>query len=181
MEHQKIFVEGNTVRITFRGRAEERHEFENSHEAYARAAIVTEALSWIGTPFKNMSDVKGPNGGIDCAMLQVRCYVDTGRIAPFDPRPYSPQWHLHKDHERYLEWIKDKLGGVEVETPRLGDCLVYLFGRVFSHGGILINSTQMVHAYTKSRLCHVSDLCEEDLMWYVKGYRRSVKYFEVRA
>ncbi len=175
MEFQKLILEDNVVRIEFPNHTEERHAFENASEAQARAAIVEEALSWVGTPFRNMADVKGPNGGIDCAMLQVRCYVDTGRIPPFDPRPYSPQWHLHKDEEQYLNWIQGKLHGVEVPSPRLADCLVYRFGRLYSHGGILINSKQMVHAYTKSVLCHVSNLDEIDLVW------RPVKYFEVRA
>jgi cell wall-associated NlpC family hydrolase len=178
--YQDTKVEGNTVRITFSGRKEERHEFETPKEAEARAAIVVEALSWVGTPFKNMSDIKGPNGGIDCAMLQVRCYVDTGRIPPIDPRPYSSQFHLHKSEEEYLRIMKD-IGGVEVEKPRLSDCLVYHFGRVFSHGGILINSLQIVHAFTKSGICQVSNLDEEDLMWIAQGWKRPVKYFEVRA
>jgi cell wall-associated NlpC family hydrolase len=158
----------------------ETHECEDEAEATRRVALITEALSWIGTPFKNCSDIKGPRGGVDCAMLLVRAHVDTGILEPFDPRPYPPSWLLHQDEERFLGWIRDRLGGVEVEEPRVGDCLIYRFGRCFSHGAILINSEEVVHAFVKSSVVHVSRLDEQELAWVATGMPRPVKAFEVR-
>ncbi len=180
MYAQRMIVEGNAVRILFPGRAEETHVFVSPEEAQGRKAIVEQAISWDGTPFKNCSDVKGLNGGVDCAMLLVRSYVDSGMLPPFDPRPYPPHWHLHQDRERFLEWIRDKLGGQEKAEPALGDCIVYQFGRCFSHGAIMINSTQIIHAYYKGEMCHVSNMDEQDLMYYAQRFRRPVKYFEVK-
>jgi hypothetical protein len=68
-------------------------------------------------------------------MLIVRVFVDTGLCAPFDPRPYPPDWHLHRGEERYLGFVFDRCH--EVETPRPGDVAVYRFGRCYSHGGIV--------------------------------------------
>ena len=60
-----------------------------------RTAVVAAARSWIGTPYHNCADVIGT--GVDCGMLLVRVFVDSGLCAPFDPRPYPlglafPSW-----------------------------------------------------------------------------------------
>ena len=38
-------------------------------------------------------------------MLLVRVYCDLGLVAPFDPRPYTRDWMLHRDEERYLGFL----------------------------------------------------------------------------
>jgi hypothetical protein len=68
-----------------------------------REKIVAEARSWIGTPYHNCADIKGV--GVDCGMLLVRVYCDLGLVPRFDPRPYTAQWHLHRDDERYLDGL----------------------------------------------------------------------------
>ena len=70
---------------------------------HARARVVAEARRWIGTPYQHLGDVHGV--GVDCAMLLIRIFTDTGLIQPMDPRPYSHQWHLHRSEERYLGWL----------------------------------------------------------------------------
>ncbi len=87
-------------------------------EAAQRAAIVREARSWIGTPYHNCADVKGRHGGVDCGMLLVRVFVDTGLVAPFDPRPYPPDWHLHRSEEKYLGFVFDRTREVFPLTRR---------------------------------------------------------------
>lgn len=118
-------------------------------EAEQRAAIVAEARKWIRTPYHNCADVRG--AGVDCGMLIVRVFVDTGLCAPFDPRPYPRDWHLHRGDERYLGFVFDRTA--EVEAPQLGDVAVFRFGRCYSHGGI-VTVTQpltIVHAYYQAR------------------------------
>ncbi len=82
-----------------------------------RAAVVAEARSWIGTPYHNCADIKGV--GVDCGMLLVRVFVDTGLCQPFDPRPYPIDWHLHRGEERYLGFVFDR--SREVTEPQPGD------------------------------------------------------------
>ena len=183
-----IKVHGNSV-VVDSPRGAETHVFATESEAQGRAAIVREGLSWIGTPFRDCADVKGPAGAVDCAMLLVRCYVDTGRLPPFDPRPYPPRWHLHKDRERFLEWVEEKLGGRRIDPgsspgPRLGDVVIWQFGRCFSHGAILINSVEVVHAYAHARMCITSRLDEHPLKYVGHGAHelpRPVRYYDVWA
>ena len=68
-----------------------------------RAAVVAAARSWLGTPYHHAADVRG--AGVDCAMLLVRVYCDLGLVEPFDPRPYTRDWFLHRDEERYLGFL----------------------------------------------------------------------------
>lgn len=116
-----------------------------TNEAEQRAAVVAEARSWIGTKYHNCADIKGV--GVDCGMLLVRCFVDLGLVPPFDPRPYAQDWHLHRDAERYLGWVRSWCG--EVAAPRPGDIVVFKYGRCFSHGGIVTEADPLsiVHAY----------------------------------
>jgi cell wall-associated NlpC family hydrolase len=118
-------------------------------ESAQRATVVAEARSWIGTPYHNCADIKGV--GVDCGMLLVRVFVDTGLCSPFDPRPYPPDWNLHRDGERYLGFVFDR--GKEVVVPREGDVAVYRFGRCYAHGGIVVRADPLtiVHAYQLAR------------------------------
>jgi cell wall-associated NlpC family hydrolase len=107
-----------------------------------RAAVVKEACAWIGTPYRHQADVKG--AGCDCGMLLVRVFVDTGLVAPFEPRPYADDWFLHRSEEKYLGFVLDRVA--EVETPLFGDVVVFRHGRTFSHGGVVVSWPMIVHA-----------------------------------
>lgn len=135
------------------GRPAERHTFDSAESATRRSAFINEAMLWIGTPFVDCMDVRGPRGGVDCAMLLTRASVDAGLLPPFDPRPYSPRHMQHSSEERFLGWIRDRLGAVEVDEPRVGDVLVWQFGRCFCHGAVLWNGTEVVHAYAADGMC----------------------------
>lgn len=140
----------------------------------ARARVVREALTWVGTPYHHLADVKG--AGVDCAMLAVRVYVDTGVMTAFDPRPYSPQWHQNRQEERYLGWLEEL--AVPTDDPRPGDMGVWHFGgekRPFSHGGILVEGDGLtgvvVHALRTARQVCPQRLTEQPLAgrlvrWY---------------
>lgn len=178
---QTMECTGSTVTIQ-RGSRAEVHTFASPEEAQGRMAIVEEALTWVGTPFVNCADIKGPAGAVDCAMLLVRCYVDTGRLAPFDPRPYPPNWHIHRNEQRFLGWIQDRLGAHEVLEPKLGDVVIWQFGRCFAHGAILINTAEVVHAYAIAGMTLVSGLTEPSLDKVTlagKDYPRPRKFFDV--
>lgn len=151
--------------------------FGSADEARMRADAITEALSWVGTPFKNCSDIKGRQGGIDCAMFLVRTFVDIGRLAPFDPRPYPPGHMLHKDDERFIGWIEGKLHFKPTGTPHVGDCAVFFFGKCFSHGGVIINSEEIVHAYNKGGVCQTSRFDESELTYAWNNVRRPVRFY----
>jgi cell wall-associated NlpC family hydrolase len=117
-----------------------------SSEFEQRAKVVAEARTWLKTPYHPCADVKG--GGVDCGMIIVRTFVDTGLCEPFDPRPYSQDWHLHRSEERYLGFVFDRCKEVSVPLP--GDIVVFKYGRCYAHGGIVTVADPLtfVHAYS---------------------------------
>ena len=114
-----------------------------------RAAVVAAVRSWIGTPYHNCADIKGV--GVDCGMLLVRVFVDSGLCPPFDPRPYPVDWHLHRGEERYLGFVFDRAREIAAAQP--GDVMVLRYGRCYSHGGVVTKSSPLtiVHAYYPAR------------------------------
>ncbi len=114
-------------------------------EAAQRRAVVVAARAWIGTPYHHAADLKGV--GVDCAMLLVRVYCDLGLVETFDPRPYTRDWMLHRDEERYLGSLLARTQ--LIEAPGLGDVIVFRIGRCFAHGGIVtrINPLTICHAF----------------------------------
>ena len=114
-------------------------------EAVKRAAVVAAARDWIGTPYHHMADIKG--AGVDCAMLLVRVYVDLGLVERFDPRPYTVDWMMHRNEERYLGFLLPRAR--MVEAPGLGDVILFKIGRCFAHGGIVSKTEPLsvIHAF----------------------------------
>ena len=179
--HQRTIAVGKTVEIHPAHGKPEVQEFASEAEATARAAFVTEALSWIGTPFVNCAAVKGPAGAVDCAMLLSRCAVESGLLPEFDPRPYPPHWHMHRDEQRFLGWVSETFGCEEIAEPRIGDIAVFQFGRCFSHGAVLINSAELVHAYAAERMVNATRRDTpllEFIGWEGRSIPRPVKYFD---
>lgn len=132
-------------------------------EATQRRAVVAEALSWRGTPYRQMGATKGPNGAVDCSMLLVRCWVDAGVFEEFDPRPYPASWYLHRSEERYLAWMETV--AAEIESPQPGDIVLWRFGRCFSHSGLMVSETQFVHAFSVVRECQRGELTDPIVAW----------------
>jgi NlpC/P60 family putative phage cell wall peptidase len=117
---------------------------EGSPISTLRAAVVREAKTWIGTPFHHAARVKG--AGVDCLMLLAEVYeragVTAGRI---NPPFYVPDWHLHRDAERYMEGLLRYAR--PVNTPKPGDIALFRFGRTYSHGAIITEWPRLIHAY----------------------------------
>jgi len=139
--------------------------------ASQRAAVVAEVRSWLGTPYHRLADIKG--AGVDCAMLLVRCYVDTEVMPPFDPRPYATDWHLHRSEERYAAWAA-RFGtpfDPATRAPQAGDMLLAKFGRCYSHGAIMTGPTTLIHAHARDGAVVDGDLTRipfagRDLMFF---------------
>ena len=110
-----------------------------------RGDVVVAARAWLGTPYHHMADLKGV--GVDCAMLLVRVFCDLGLVAPFDPRPYVRDWHLHRGEEKYLSFLLARAR--EVEAPAAGDVILFRVGRCYAHGGIVSSGDPLtiVHAF----------------------------------
>lgn len=107
------------------------------------SAVVEEARTWLGTPYHHQGRIKGV--GVDCAMILCDVFHAAGLIPYIDPRPYPPDWHMHRSEERYLSWVEKYAD--PVETPEPGDVALYRFGRTISHGAIVVAWPTIIHAY----------------------------------
>ena len=123
-----------------------------------RESIVTEARSWLGTPYHHRGNVRGPGGGVDCGWLLIKVYAAVGLIPEFDPGDYSRDWHLHNSAPIYLEHVQRYAKG-PVDVPSIGDLVVMRWGRQFAHGGIYIGDDRIIHAYV-GRGCDIAELAE---------------------
>ena len=123
-----------------------------------RPAVVSAARAWLGTPYHHAADVKG--AGVDCAMILIRVFADLGLIEDFDPRPYTRDWFLHRDEERYMSHLLARARKVDAPLP--GDVMLFKIGRCFAHGGIVTVAEPLtvVHAFAPSR-CVVEDVIRQ--------------------
>jgi cell wall-associated NlpC family hydrolase len=106
---------------------------------------VAEAKTWLNTPYHHMGKIKGV--GVDCGQFLIAVFENIGYLQKGEIQPgyYPPDWHLHRDEERYLGWVKSRCREVPEAQP--GDIAIFRFGRCVSHGGIVLLWPQIIHAY----------------------------------
>lgn len=112
-----------------------------------RDDVVTEAESWLRTPWHHMARVKG--AGVDCAQFLIGVYVNAGLVESFETEVYPKDWMMHRSEERFLEYVERHMD--RVDTPMRGDSAIWTYGRCFSHGCIVIDYPKVIHAYRKER------------------------------
>jgi cell wall-associated NlpC family hydrolase len=108
-----------------------------------RGDVVREALSWEATPYHHRARIKGV--GVDCAQFPAAVYEAVGLIPHIAPA-YSPQWMLHRDEEQYLGWVRRFACEIPREEAGPGDFAIWKFGRCYSHGAIVIDLPEVIHA-----------------------------------
>lgn len=141
--------------------------------------IIAEARSWIGTPYRHMGNIKGPNGAVDCGMIIIEIHSKVGAFPWFDPRPYPRQFHLHKQDEWYLRLLYQR--GPEIPRPVPGCVAIFKMGRLFSHGSVVTEVARregredyrIVHAYAHA------DLVMEEWTGNTPFRRLPVKFFDL--
>ena len=116
---------------------------QSGSEAEQRAAVAAEARSWLNTPYHHAARIKG--AGTDCAMLPAAVYRAVGLIPDFTVAYYPPDWHLHRDLERYLDIVTRHAAEVPAPTGP-GDFVLYRWGRCFAHGAIVTIWPEIIHA-----------------------------------
>lgn len=112
----------------------------------SRAAVVREALSWLGTPYHHQARVKG--AGTDCGQFLAGVFEAVGAVPPVAIEDYPHDWHLHRSEERYLANVERFAHRVDRE-PRPGDIVLYRFDQAISHGAIVVDWPVIVHAYLR--------------------------------
>lgn len=170
-----------------------------SCEASERTAVVAEARSWLRTPYHHMGRVKG--AGVDCATLLAEVYARAGVIASVAIPFYPPDWHLHRDAERYLGFVLDHAKELSAASSQLSagdelkaesgqpiaplpaDLALWRFGRCFSHGAIVIDWPLVIHAYA-GRGCVLEDAACARWLSHIgeRGTQRArpIKFFRLK-
>ena len=105
--------------------------------------ILSEAQSWIRTPFHHKAMIKGV--GVDCAHFVIGVFHETGLGPDLKVEDYSPDWHLHQGGERFLNYLRQYCD--QVEDPQPGDIAMFQFGRCASHAAIVVEWPKVIHAY----------------------------------
>ncbi len=70
-----------------------------------RAHLVKCAQGWIGTPYHTGAKIRGV--GADCITWIVGAFEEAGLIPAIQIPFYPPDWHLHRDEERYLKGLAE--------------------------------------------------------------------------
>ncbi len=86
-------------------------------------------------------------------MLLAEVYERAGIIRRVEPEHYPPDWHFHREAERYLEGLLPLAR--EVETPQAGDVALFKFARCFSHGAIVTEWPMMINAHWNIGVCRM--------------------------
>ena len=110
------------------------------NEQEFRNAIVTEAKSWVGTPYRNSGSTK--KIGVNCAMFLYQVALNAKVLPENAPKPahYSPQFSVNQKQERLLAVI-DSYGAkvITEEQAKPGDIVVYKNGLSHGHAAIIIS------------------------------------------
>ena len=140
-------------------------------------AVVSEAITWVGTPYHRGAKIKGV--GVDCGQFLIGVFEGAGYLKPgeCDPGYYPHEIHLHRAEERYLEWILKFC--TKVQNPQPGDIAMFRFGQSSSHSAIVIEWPKVIHSYV--RMGVVVSSAEEALLCYPDGSSRLTGFYRPKA
>lgn len=130
-----------------------------------RESVVGSALGWLGTPYHHMGEVRGV--GADCVTF-LRCAFIDARIGLIpEPLAHYPQdWHLHRDAEKYMEGLTKyctEQAPLSERPAEPADILLFQFGRVFSHGALVVSYPNLLHAKNREGVVRVDYSIDQHL------------------
>ncbi len=119
-------------------------------EQEQRARVIEIARSFIGTPYHHAGMIKGV--GVDCLTLIYLVFKEAGLVGDIDIPQYGPQWHLNRHVERYRDGLLQYTHLITQEQAKPGDIVLYHWGHVKAHGGIIMERgwPQIINAYSRA-------------------------------
>ena len=118
-------------------------------EKVVRAAIVTEARSWLLTPWHHNARVKG--AGVDCGQFLAAVFEAVGLVPHVETIDYPADFMMHRDDEIFLGYVERYATPLLNLEPLAGDVVLFRFGRVISHAGIVTQWPEIIHAYVDTK------------------------------
>lgn len=135
-----------------------------------RQRVCAEALTWLRTPFHHEGTVKG--AGVDCGQYLIQVYHNAGITPLFTTGHYALDWALHNHQEKYLGFVRQYAHEIS-HDPGPGDLVMWLQGRCFSHGAIVLNWPRIIHAQMNVGVVEADAMREEGLLYM--GHPSQVK------
>lgn len=122
----------------------------------SRAAIIAEARSWIGTPYRHQGSLRGI--GCDCLGLLRGLWRNLIGPEPESPGAYSPDWAEAGGREALLEAARRHLVQRADTAFAPGDVILFRFRKNVpaKHIGIVTERDRMVHAHEGACVAEVA-------------------------
>jgi cell wall-associated NlpC family hydrolase len=115
-----------------------------------REAIVSEAESWVGTPYRGWSCVKGTNGGVDCGQLLYGVYHNAGLVPAIElPKDYPLYIGQHQASTAYVDLVENYFREITEAEVLPGDVVVWKLplSLAFCHAAIIKSwPTYFIHS-----------------------------------
>lgn len=110
-------------------------------------AVVAEALTWLGTPYRHQGRRKGV--GCDCMGLVLGVWRGLYGVVPEMPGPYAPDWAEAGGEERFLGGVRRHFREKSEGEMTAGDLLLFRWRPHLpaKHAGILAGPGSFIHAY----------------------------------
>jgi cell wall-associated NlpC family hydrolase len=128
------------------------------NEVELRSQFVAEALTWVGTPYREAGHVKGKGvgSGVDCATFIAECLIACGLASRDELKIYGSHewWVHHPERKLYMIGVMRQaalvIEGVAWRSLKAqpGDIVLakVATGRAYNHGGIVVEWPKIVHA-----------------------------------
>lgn len=112
-----------------------------------RAAIVAEARTWLGTPYRHQASARG--AGCDCLGLVRGVWRAFYGPEPEAAPPYTPDWAEACGGETLRDAARRHLHEVDVAGAAPGDVLLFRMqaGAPMKHAAIVSTPGRIIHAY----------------------------------
>ena len=111
------------------------------------SAILAEALSWVGTPYRHQGSRKGV--GCDCLGLVLGVWRAVYGAAPELPGAYAPDWAEAGEQDLFLDAMRRHCREKPLDAMSPGDLLLFRWRPHLpaKHAGILVEQNRFIHAY----------------------------------
>jgi NlpC/P60 family putative phage cell wall peptidase len=121
-----------------------------------RAAIVDEARSWIGTPYRHQAALK--HVGCDCLGLVRGVWRVVMGGEPEAAPAYASDWAEARGVEQLAHAAGRHLAAIDCAEGDAGDVVLFRWraGCVAKHAAILTSRQTMIHAHDGIAVCEVA-------------------------
>ncbi len=121
-----------------------------------RRAVVAEARTWIGTPYRHQASLKGV--GCDCLGLVRGIFRALHGAEPERVPPYTPDWAEAASDEPLAQAAARHLAVIDKSAFAAGDVLLFRWraGLAAKHAAIASGAAAMIHAHDGAAVAEVA-------------------------